>query len=166
MQVEHLTTNQITKLTKSIDQPRDQAIIQIILNAGLILNEITTLKKTDINWQESTLTIQGKRQRTITLDTQTFNILAIYDKRRPTNTKSDYFFLPMRKGKDHLTKRNIDKLIRTYATKANLNQKVNTKILRNTFAINLCDQPNMTTKKAMTILGLKNRDNARRYFTK
>lgn len=160
--INYLTNTETKTLIEAIDHPRAKAIIISILKVGLMLSEIVELKEPDINWQMSELEIKGKRKRALELDNETFDIFAIWSKRK-SKKDSNYFFTPLKRTDAKLGKRSIDKLIRKHAQKAGIKKKVNAQILRNTFAVNLC-KTGLTTKEAMQILGLKNKDCARRYF--
>ena len=59
-----ITYEQLQILLDSADDLRDKCIISLLFDSGLRLNEICTIKCSDINWEELTLrvTIKGNRE--------------------------------------------------------------------------------------------------------
>jgi integrase len=167
--IDYLNLNETSALIKSIDEPRDQAIILLFLNTGLFLSELIDLKIDAIDWETKMVVVsgdpacrQGRRQRQIPLNDQVFEALARWSKER-LDTSSDYFFVTTKGKVKELSDRAVDKLIRKYASKAGIRKKVNAQILRNTFAVNLF-RKDITMDKATAILGITDSQSINRYI--
>lgn len=58
-----LTVEQLYHLLEQASNPRDKAIISLFADSGMRLNELTTVKASDIDWDNHTVTIWGKGSR-------------------------------------------------------------------------------------------------------
>ena len=134
--IEYLTLNESNALLKAVDDARDFAIITLFLNAGLFLSEIIDLKVNSIDWNKHLLRVPGGRKRDITLDEQAYEAIAVWSKER-ADVKHNAFFITTKGKVKELSDRAVDKLIRKYADQAGIKRKVNSQILRNTFAVRL-----------------------------
>ena len=160
---QHLTSQQVSHYLKAISDVRDRAIVLLFLTTGVFLNEIVDITIHDINWEKRLVHIGGNRKRDIPLNNQAFEALAQWSKERITTSESTFFLTT--KGKvSGLTSRGVDTMLRKYAKQAGLSEPVNAHILRNTFAIRLFEeQPNLSTKKAKELLGIKDTESLNRY---
>jgi len=159
--IDYLNHNETKALLNEIAHSRDLAIVSLFLNTGIFLNELTALQISDIDWKTKQLNIKGNRARKIALNEDVFNTLAQWSQDRIDSDCTAFFTTT--KGKiQPLSDRSVDHLIRKYATKARLNQKVNAHILRNTFAIRLC-QTGTKKETLKSILGLIDSDVLKRY---
>ena len=118
---------------------RDNAIIQICLNSGLRVSEVSNLKISDLDMVNSKFTIIGKgnKERTGYLNAITKEALQKYLDIRNTITKdkknSDYLFL--NKYKEKITTEGIRITLKTAYKKAGIdNNKYSTHTLRHTCA--------------------------------
>jgi hypothetical protein len=160
---EYLSINEINALLKAIDDTRDQAIVVLFLTTGLFVNELIDLKTNDINFEKKELLITGKRKREIPLTDQAFEALAKWSKERISKTPIQNFFLTSKGKVQKLSVRTIDNMLRKYAKLAGFKRKINSKILRNTFAINLFSQ-DISMTKASNILGITDPTSIKRYI--
>jgi len=55
-----LSDEQVDYLIDCADNTRDKAIISLLADSGMRLNELNNIRSEDINWQNSTITIIGK----------------------------------------------------------------------------------------------------------
>jgi len=161
MQIEYLTLSEINALLHNIDNVRDQAIITLIINTGIFLNELPLLTTESVNWDEKILTIPGNRAGKIPLNDQVFQALANWSKERPTVRSTALFITTKGKVKE-LSPRGVDKLIRKYAKKAGISKRVNAQVLRNTFAVRLLAKE-ISLAKATEILGINDPQSIKKY---
>ena len=160
--IEYLTINESNALLKAIDDTRDFAIVTLFLNAGLFLSEIIDLKVNSIVWDKHIIRVPGNRKRDITLDEQAYEAIARWSKER-ADVKHNAFFITTKGKVKELSDRAVDKLIRKYADQAGLKRKVNSQILRNTFAVRLFSKE-ISIDKAASILGITDPESISRYI--
>lgn len=160
--LDHLTIHETSTYLKAIHAPRDRAIVLLFLTTGIFLNEITELTVTDIDWKKRTLQIPGKRKRTVPLNNETYDALAHWSQER-IDTPNPAFFLTTKGEVRTLETRGIDVLLRKYGKSSGLDKPVNAHMLRNTFAIRLFEQPNVTRKTAKQLLGISTPHAIKRY---
>jgi len=160
--IEYLTINESNALLKAIDDARDYAIVTLFLNAGLFLGEVIDLKVNSIDWEKHILRVPGNRKRDITLDEQAYEALAKWSKDRP-GVKHNAFFITTKGKVKELSDRAVDKLIRKYAEQAGIKRKLNSQILRNTFAVRLFSKQ-VEIDKASAILGITDPESINRYI--
>jgi site-specific recombinase XerD len=118
---------------------RDDAIVQLMLHAGLQVHEIAELELGDLISLERGMSIQVRSQRpnrarVIPLNAQAAQALRDYLSTRPAIPRHAHLFLSQR-GQP-LSMRSIQRLIDDYARAAGL-EKVCPQTLRNTFAKNM-----------------------------
>ena len=160
--IEYLSLNESNALLKAIDDTRDFAIVTLFLNAGLFLSEIIDLKVNSIDWNKHLIHVPGNRKRDITLDDQAYEAIARWSKER-ADVKHNAFFITTKGKVKELSDRAVDKLIRKYADQAGLKRKVNSQILRNTFAVRLFSKE-IGIDKASAILGITDPESINRYI--
>jgi energy-coupling factor transporter ATP-binding protein EcfA2 len=160
--IEYLTLNESNALLKAVDDQRDFAIITLFLNAGLFLSEIIDLKVNSIDWNKHLLRVPGGRKRDITLDEQAYEAIAVWSKER-ADVKHNAFFITTKGKVKELSDRAVDKLIRKYADQAGIKRKVNSQILRNTFAVRLFSRE-IGIDQASAILGITDPESINRYI--
>jgi len=160
--IEYLTINESNALLKAIDDTRDYAIVTLFLNAGLFLSEIIDLKVNSIDWDKRIIYVPGNRKRDITLDEQSYEALARWSKDRP-DVKNNAFFITTKGKVKELSDRAVDKLVRKYASQAGIKRRVNSQILRNTFAVRLFSKQ-VEIDKASAILGITDPESINRYI--
>ena len=160
--IEYLTINESNALLKAIDDNRDFAIVTLFLNAGLFLSEIIDIKVNSIDWNKHIIRVPGNRKRDITLDEQAYEAIARWSKDR-ADVKNNAFFITTKGKVKELSDRAVDKLVRKYADQAGLKRKVNSQILRNTFAVRLFSKE-IGIDKASAILGITDPESINRYI--
>ncbi len=159
--VEILTDQEARLLLQQIDDARDKAIVLLFLTTGLFLHELATLTLSSIDWQKKTITVTGKRPRTLPLDPPTYDILCVWSKHR-ISAETDALFLTTKGKLSPLSERSIDHLIRKHAQAANLSQVVNAQTLRNTYATHLF-KSEISDDKACELLGIATKAHLHRY---
>lgn len=139
-----LTINEQEKLLNQfnlryITPQRNKTIIQLLLNTGLRLAEMTNLKWKDVDLMTGQLKVvegKGLKDRILWLDEQTLVMLGEWKQRQYKEWgKTDYVFttrtLSLLDGKA------VRMMIKTYAEKAGISKHITTHSLRHTFASDL-----------------------------
>ncbi len=144
-----LTDSDIRKLLSVIDDPRDQAIVVLVLSTGLFLSELIALDITALDFDEKTIQIDGKRKRTVQLTDSAITALNEYLETRP-KTPEVALFVTERGIPKRLSERSIDHIIRT-ASKA-AEQNVSYHDLRNTCIGRLLKK--LSPKETAKLLGV------------
>jgi hypothetical protein len=161
LSLDYLNINEIKALLRTITDPRDKAIITLFLTTGLFVNELLDLTTNQIDFENKTLIIKGKRERQLPLNDQAYEALASWTRAR-IETPCEILFITIKGKVQGLSIASIDKMIRKYANQAGINRKINSKTLRNTFAINLFNKE-ITTKEAGKLLGISDYESIKRY---
>jgi integrase/recombinase XerC len=145
---------------------RDSAMIRVMLNCGLRLNEVRQLEIQDVDLIAGTITIRngkGGKYRVQTIATEkkhTFNAISEWKKKRP-NVNTNYLFVSSRAKQ--MSDRVIQTTVQKYADKAGLG-KVSPHQLRHSCGKNLIDA-NYPIQLVAEILGHESIETTRRYIT-
>ena len=146
---EVLDVNQINDLLEVINceerhGKRNYAIISMLYSSGLRVSELSSLKLTNISWEEELLRIVGKgnRERIVPIGKKTSNCLQSYINEDRTiyanKTKSrGIVFLNNRGGR--ISRMGIWKILKKYTTKLNFMFSVSPHTLRHSFATHLLE---------------------------
>lgn len=130
---------------------RNYALLHLMLQTGLRVNEVTELKLSDIDIMERSGMVRvrlgkGRKARDIPLNTRVRRALKLYLSCRNDTAKTDRVFLSERLTP--LSTRSIQAVITELAKRAKINRiKISPHTLRHTFAINYLKQ-NLLTKTA------------------
>jgi len=75
-----ITTEQVQYLIDAVDNIRDKAIISLLADSGMRLNELANIQASDIDWDSYTITIIGKgnKQRKAPFTQRTAKLLQLY----------------------------------------------------------------------------------------
>ncbi|MFC1571194.1 tyrosine-type recombinase/integrase [Candidatus Margulisiibacteriota bacterium] len=161
-ELEYLNNSEVKALLRVLKDPRDLAVIQLLLSAGLYLNEISELNIDSVDWEKKVLQIKGTRERAIPINDVLYEALVAWSHERLDNPEKALFITS--KGKPgRLSSRAIDKLIRKYGEDAGLQKKVSAQTLRNTFAVHLFANE-VSIDNASSILGISSPKSLRRYI--
>ncbi|SEG40957.1 site-specific tyrosine recombinase [Flavobacterium urumqiense] len=144
-----LTTNEIDSLIAGIDLTsnegeRNRAILETLYGCGLRVSELTSLKISDLFFDEGFVKITGKgnKQRFVPVGDLTQKYIEIYKNNIRTHLGiqrgfEDTLFLS-RRGKQ-LTRAMIFTIIKNLAVKINLNKNISPHTLRHSFATHLLE---------------------------
>lgn len=112
---------------------RNKALLSIMLNMGLRLNESISIKPGNMNLTKRKLRIvdgKGKKDRDLFIPELTALLLEEWKKVKPSNT--DYFFTTLKGGK--LSDKYVQSMVVRYGEKAGIDKKISPHTLRHTFA--------------------------------
>jgi len=143
-----LSVEEVSQLleTPDTDQPRgarDRAMLELLYAAGLRVSELVNLKLQDINLEAGFVRVLGKgsKERLVPIGLHAKDKIASYiEKSRITllkNRASSYLFVA--RAAKPITRQGFWKLLRKYATLAQLNKKVTPHSLRHSFASHLLE---------------------------
>ncbi len=120
-----------TEILSHIDNPRDKALLKLVLDTGLYVNELVNLYVHSIDWTNHILHIEGKRQRQEPLEAATMQLLTNWVEQRP-KTDKPFLFLTLKGDIDQLSSRGVDRILRKWGERAQI-EALNFRTLRNTY---------------------------------
>lgn len=126
-------------LESAHDHPRDYALLELFFSTGLRLSELCSLNR-DIDLSKDEFSIRGKgdKVRLVFLSDTAKQKLRDYLKSRKDMAEPLFISDSFRKNRDaRLTPRSIQRIVKTYATKAGIYKKVTPHVLRHSFATDL-----------------------------
>jgi site-specific recombinase XerD len=134
-----LTNTECNRLCKACaDNPRDKAIIELLLQTGIKLSELTKLTDDDFQWEwrsekeKASVRIRGgrgKKERLIPLGLQTYFALRGYRAIRKGGTYTPFF---LNRFGDPLGERGVQKMLRKYLKRSGIT-RASIHTLRHTF---------------------------------
>lgn len=127
----------------SLSALRDRAILELLFSTGLRVSELCSLNQDlDLSRDEFSVRGKGEKVRVVFLSPSAKKSVAEYIKKR--GDMSEALFVSYGKGmpkntKDlpRLTPRSVERLVKSYATKAGITRKVTPHVIRHSFATDL-----------------------------
>jgi len=136
-----LTKEEVSRLLQSAKNLRDKAILATMYGAGLRLNEVVSLKVSDIDSANMQLLIRdgkGRKDRFAILSDVNLSILREYwQEYRPRD--SLFMSISHNKTDSHLTKRAAQNIFHETAAAAGITKPVTSHTLRHSFATHLLE---------------------------
>jgi site-specific recombinase XerD len=139
-----ITSAELDRLMKAASDEdekslRDRAILELLFSTGLRVSELCALDS-DIDLSRDELSVRGKgdKVRVVFISPAAKSAVIVYMKKR--KDMGEALFVNIAKGRERgerLTPRSIERLIKTYATKAGITKKVTPHVLRHSFATDL-----------------------------
>lgn len=98
-------------------KPRDKAMFNFMYSTGCRASELTNVKLSDINWNESTVLLHGKgnKDRVVALNPRA--IISMMEYLNERSFESEYLFARARAPHDKVTVSTIEKMIRDLESK-------------------------------------------------
>ena len=117
--LEEYEIEQMRKNCKSFDE---ELVVNVLLETGLRVSELSRLREDNCSWQRSCITLIGKgnKRRVIPMSNTTRFYLSAIFKDQP---------------KIHLASRTIQKYVQVVAERSRIKKKVSPHVLRHTFAV-------------------------------
>jgi integrase/recombinase XerD len=128
----------------SVEGARDKAMLEVLYATGIRVSELVGLELNDVNFELGYVLVYGKggKERIVPLGEEAKKKLSNYLKlSRPKLLQvrtSIYLFVTRRGGK--MTRQGFWKLIKNYANKIGINQRVSPHTLRHSFATHLLER--------------------------
>ena len=137
--------NELSSLFESIDTStvlgiRDNLILEILYSTGVRVSELVSIKLSDINNFDKSITIfgKGKKSRIVLFGDTSESALNLYlNKSRNILIKTNTDILLLNKNGTPLTDRGVRLIISKIVEKASIKQNVSPHVLRHTFATHL-----------------------------
>lgn len=137
--------NELSSLFESIDTStvlgiRDNLILEILYSTGVRVSELVSIKLSDINDFDKSITIfgKGKKSRIVLFGDTLESALNLYlNKSRNILIKTNTDILLLNKNGTPLTDRGVRLIISKIVEKASIKQNVSPHVLRHTFATHL-----------------------------
>ena len=137
--------NELSSLFESIDTStvlglRDNLILEILYSTGVRVSELVSIKLSDINNFDKSITIfgKGKKSRIVLFGDTLESALNLYlNKSRNILIKTNTDILLLNKNGTPLTDRGVRLIISKIVEKASIKQNVRPHVLRHTFATHL-----------------------------
>ena len=120
---------------------RDRALLELLYSTGVRVEELISINLNDLDLEEGEIKILGKgnKERIVLFGSQARKALGVYLRQARPNLlegkKSRFLFIGQRGPS--LSKRQVERIIRTYAQKAGIPKKVTPHTLRHSFATHL-----------------------------
>lgn len=130
----------------SLSALRDRAIMELLFSTGLRVSELCALDRDlDLNRDEFSVRGKGDKVRVVFLSTEAKKAVRAYTDKR--GDIEEALFINMGKGfakgndktGGRLTPRSVERIIKTYATKAGITKKVTPHVIRHSFATDLLE---------------------------
>ena len=146
-----ISSDELSRLMKapqgtSLSSLRDKAIMELLFSTGLRVSELCSLDRDlDINRDEFSIRGKGDKVRVVFLSVEAKKAVKAYTDKR--GDIEEALFVNMGKGfakiqdaaGGRLTPRSVERIIKTYATKAGITKKVTPHVIRHSFATDLLE---------------------------
>lgn len=132
-----LSKREIIALIGAIPNPKHRLIIELMLSSGLRVSECVSLKKTDLDLDEKTITVRsgkGRKDRVTILSNNTAERILAFLNENPSG--SSYLF-PSNDG--HISVKLAQKVIKQAAKRAGIQKNIFCHALRSSFATHLLE---------------------------
>jgi integrase/recombinase XerD len=133
-----LTPKEIKELISVIDNTRNKLIVEFMFSTGVRISECVNMKISNLNFDEFTGNVisgKGNKDRIIILSKKWVENYKTYLENR--KIKSEYLFC--NNSGNALSVDTIQKFLKIYASKANIDKKISPHTLRHSFATNLLE---------------------------
>ncbi len=133
-----LTKKEVLNLFNATNNFKSRLMLKLLYSSGLRVSELTKLKYEDINYEEKTGLVRqgkGKKDRMFILSQEVIDDLITFQKKQGKN--KGYIFTNNKNLP--ISTRNIQKMIKISAKKADINKNVTPHKLRHSFATHLLE---------------------------
>lgn len=150
-----LSEDDVDRLIRAADGPRDVAILECLYGGGLRVSELVGLDRDDLDLRRGLARVRGKgaKERLCPLGGAATRALRGYLRERPTSNDPRPVFLNARGGR--LSDRSVRRMIRACAERAGVDPRTSPHTLRHSFATHLLDR-GADLREVQELLGHKN----------
>jgi len=146
-----LTKEEVRKLLKSIENKKSKLMISLIYACGFRVSELVNLKISNLDFEDNIGHVkQGKGKKDRIFNIPLFLKKPLLKRVKLQIEKREEYLFTGPNGK--LTDRNIQKIIKKYAEKAEIKKDVHPHTLRHSFATHLLEN-NVDIRKIQELLG-------------
>ena len=151
-----LTKEEVSSLINAAETQKSKLIISLLYSAGLRVSELVNIKLQDIDFEKAQGRIKGKgsRERIFFFSKNLAEELKGYIEKKQVK---NYLFQSTLDSGKHVTARDVQRIIKRAALKANINRKVTPHTLRHSFATHLLEA-GIDIRKIQILLGHKRID--------
>lgn len=118
---------------------RDKAILELLYGTGLRVSELSTLKLSQIDFEECWLKVRGKGNKERIVPVGKKALEAVQDLLKERGSAEGYLFLASN-GRASLTPRTIQRIVKKTGMKAGIVKKTTPHMLRHSFATHLLEE--------------------------
>jgi len=148
-----LTREEVRKLIDSAETKKSKLIISMLYASGLRLSELINLRVSDLEMQEKIGWVRkgkGQKDRAFILSENLLKLLETHISKDKLDAAS--YIFSGRKEKEKMTPRNVQKIIKLAAKKAEINKKVSPHTMRHSFGTHLLNS-GVDIRKIQQLLG-------------
>jgi len=130
-----LTEDELKTVMRAVkDNPRDEAMVKVLLDSGMRLGELVNLKSADYDSRSGVIKVFGKgsKERLVYVSETTLLAVSLYYLERAEPAGEDWLFLTQ-DGRQ-LTGDRVEKILEGIGKKAGINQRLSPHKLRHSFA--------------------------------
>jgi len=133
-----LTKEEVIQLINSAETGKSKLMLQTLYSAGLRVSELVNVKVNDLDFEKSRGKTKGKgsKERIFFISKDLAQKLKLHAEEKQL---ANYLFPSTIDGSKPLTPRNIQRIIKRAALKANIHKKVTPHTLRHSFATHLLE---------------------------
>jgi|UniRef100_A0A7C1GCS9 integrase/recombinase XerD len=127
----YLEVEEVFKLVDVAENPRDRLIVLLLFTTGLRINELVSLRLTDIDIEKRSIRVRGKgaKERIVYFPEFVLPIL----KEHLESIKNSEWLFPS-EASDHIHYTTVERILKRLKKKAGITKRVTPHVLRHTFA--------------------------------
>ena len=119
---------------------RDKAMLELLYATGLRVSELTALDVSDVNLVTGLIICRHSKERTIPIHATAVRAISHYlSYSRPNMALADEDSLFVNTGGGRMSRQGFWKIIKSYLTKAQINEEITPQMLRHSFAAHLLE---------------------------
>lgn len=129
-----LTAEELEIVRNSCNNIREKAMVEFLVSTGVRVTEAVDTRLSDINWNDCSLSVIGKGDKTRTVFFSIKCKLYLQEYIKTRGCESDGLFLAERSPHAPLAKSGIEKAIKKIAKRTNIIKKISPHVFRHTYA--------------------------------
>lgn len=132
-----LTATELEKLREACETYRERALVEVMYSTGCRLSEVSGIKRKDINWNKSSLSVIGKgnKERIVYLNPKArFHLERYLEYREEAENDCEYLFTTERRPYRQMKAKTIQDAIDKIASRTDIEKNVTPHTFRHTMA--------------------------------